>query len=77
MPIFLIVINNFKYNFVFFPVVRGIKAISPERPPSNEDKSSTPKSNQITDHFKALLEFQFNSYLQMEGIEQAMLDNSK
>lgn len=56
--------------FFYFAAVKGIRQISPERRPDAEYKK--PLNNST-----AVLEFQFHSYLQMEGVDKKMLDNSK
>ena len=56
-------------------VVKGITQISP---PRRIDSSEKVKANKRTKYdCKTLLEFEFHSYLQMEGVEKNMLENSK
>ena len=56
-------------------VVKGITQISP---PRRIDSSEKVKANKRSKYdCKTLLEFEFHSYLQMEGVKKNMLENSK
>ena len=62
----------------FSPVLKGIRQISPER--TSQDIEAAKNNNMAVNPLessKSVVEFQFNSFLQMQGIEKHLLDTSK
>ena len=56
---------------LFFFHFKGIKRISPSRPTSKPDSPKKPLDS------KGVVEFQFNTYLEMQGVDKKMMGNSK
>ena len=61
--------------------MKGIRPISPERQPSSDDGEEDPSHSEPykkpLNNSKRVLEFQFHSYLQLEGVDKKMLVNSR
>ena len=69
-----------KITLTLSTLVKGIRRISPDRQSSGDDfvKRKSPKQkNKKMDSSKSVLEFQFNSMLEMEGVTKIMQENAK